>query len=178
MSFCLWPLMDPPLSLVSTQTSSRGTRTCTWSPVQYHLWPPFCTAPILATVQSRLLNGGHFTSIAFSPNTFLLYLWNTYLSFKIIDRHDFFQEASLTAPTPSHSDFVLSSHRICYMVLCLPTQACIPKSPDDGWPGFGLTHHPYSQFLQWHLVCVVWHFSVRFWWLLQSHDSSIAIIEP
>ena len=30
---------------------------------------------------------------------------------------------------------------------------CIPKSPDDGWPGFGLTHHPYSQYLQWHLVC-------------------------
>lgn len=36
---------------------------------------------------------------------------------------------------------------------------CIPKSPDDGWPGFGLTHHLYSQFLQWHLVCGMAFFS-------------------
>ena len=64
----------------------------TWSPVQYHLRPPFCTAPNTCHSPIKMLNVeaiSHLVPSAQTPS-FSVYLLNTCLSFKITARYDFF----------------------------------------------------------------------------------------
>lgn len=174
---CLWPLMDS--SLVSTQISHlRGTHSVNLITCPVSSLATFLHSPNTATVQSRWM-WCHFTSIAFSSKHLPSHLVKYLLSFKIIDRYDFFPEAFIEPLTLSLSFwFCAFFHRICYMVLCLPTVLCISESPDDvSGQDLVLLITPFPvlamAFGMWYGI-----FQVRFWWPFKVMIALISIIEP
>lgn len=164
MSFpCLWPLMDP-LFFGFNPNFIKRHKDLVLDHLSSIISGHLSAQPQYSPQSNQDAEcGGHFTSIAFSPNTFLLYLWNTYLSFKITDRHDFFQEAFLDSPYSFSFWFCAFFHRICYMVLCLPTVFVFLKVQMMGGQDLVLLITPIPSSCNgiWY---VVWHFSVRFWW--------------